>query len=175
LLSLFFSLSLGAWSDQVPFWPYYPTRTIQVLDGVWEFGYVENYTEVMSTTLDTSAIPTSGRIDVPSAFDYVPPGYEGPRGTGFYRTYFTAIANQPAWILFAACGFYCNVYVDNVQIGDHRAAGYSPFWLQVPPSSNTNRTLFVIADNRFNFSTAPNYAGTEDFYCFGGIQRYVIF
>ena len=26
------------WSTDVPFWPHYPSRTVQVLDGNWYFG-----------------------------------------------------------------------------------------------------------------------------------------
>eukprot|EP01083_Nonionella_stella_P028678 78974_1 len=27
------------WSTKVPFYPYYPTRTVQILDGNWYYGY----------------------------------------------------------------------------------------------------------------------------------------
>eukprot|EP00026_Physarum_polycephalum_P004975 Phypoly_transcript_05001.p1 GENE.Phypoly_transcript_05001~~Phypoly_transcript_05001.p1 ORF type:complete len:641 (+),score=19.62 Phypoly_transcript_05001:49-1923(+) len=175
LLSSFFCLSFSfSWPSQVPFWPNYPSRGIQVLDGTWQFGYTSNYKgDVTSTTIDTNSIATPNTTIVPSAFDYVPPGYEGPRGTAFYRTQIDIPAGTVGLLNFASCSFYCNVYVDNVHIGDHRAGGYAPFWLTVPPSSQSTRTLFVVSDNRFNSTTAPLHTG-GDFYLFGGIHRSVI-
>jgi len=110
---------------------------------------------------------------VPSSFDYRPPGILGPRGTAFYATKFDVEPGRPALINFAACGFYCHVFVDNKSIGDHRAGGYAPFWLTVPPSQSMIRDLFVIVDNRWNDTTAPLHTG-GDFYQFGGIHRSVI-
>lgn len=65
------------------------------------------------------------------------------------------------------------VFVDNITIGDHRAGGYQPFWLDVPPSASATRTLLVVVDNRFNATTAPTTTG-GDFYFYGGISRDVL-
>ena len=52
--------------------------------------------------------------------------------------------------------FYCRVFVDGELVGEHVAGGYVAFFLDVPaPSSTGPRKLFVLADNRFNKTTAP--------------------
>ncbi len=65
------------------------------------------------------------------------------------------------------------MFVDNEDLGDHRAGGYQPFWINVPASSSTRRELLVVVDNRFNSTTAPTTTG-GDFYFYGGITRNVI-
>ena len=76
------------------------------------------------------------------------------------------------------------MWVNGVEIGDHRAGGYVAFSLDVPTSaantksavghttSNTTNELFVLVDNRFNSTTAPMHTG-GDFWHFGGIMRSV--
>ena len=96
-----------------------------------------------------------------------------PRGTAYYRTAISLPAGVPGLLYFAACSFYCNVLVDGDSIGDHRAGGYTPFWLTVPASDRTTRDLVVVVDNRWNSTTAPTHTG-GDFYMFGGITRSVV-
>jgi beta-glucuronidase len=49
----------------------------------------------------------------------------------------------------------------------------SAFPPQVPPSSSETRELLVLADDRFNSTTAPTHTG-GDFWNYGGITRDVI-
>jgi len=78
-LSLFFSLASlaisvaqnGPWSNQVPFWPQYPSRNVQVLTGTWSFGYSSDGDP---TTLPYSSISTPNTTTVPWSFDVTPPG-----------------------------------------------------------------------------------------------------
>eukprot|EP00899_Mesostigma_viride_P018527 jgi/Mesvir1/26676/Mv20458-RA.3 len=95
-----------------------------------------------------------------------------------------------------SCG-HCQVFVNNVFIGDHRIGGYSPFWLALPASvtsagatsrphagargtktsapnasGTTSLELLVVVDNRFNTTLAPTFTG-GDFYFYGGITRSV--
>ncbi|KAL3903986.1 MAG: hypothetical protein SGILL_010241, partial [Bacillariaceae sp.] len=73
--------------------------------------------------------------------------------------------------------------------GEHRAGGYVAWWLDVPSrvlargksvhndtddstSSTTSHELFVLADNRWNSTTAPMHTG-GDFWHYGGIMRSV--
>jgi hypothetical protein len=77
-----------------------------------------------------------------------------------------------------ACSFYCRVWVNGMEVGDHRAGGYVAFALPVPSAAaasggnSTSNELFVLADNRFNSTTAPMHTG-GDFWHFGGIMRSV--
>ena len=49
------------------------------------------------------------------------------------------------------------------QIGDHQAGGYVGFYLDVPAEDGDDlpkeHELFVLADNRFNHTTAPLHTG----------------
>jgi beta-glucuronidase len=65
------------------------------------------------------------------------------------------------------------VFVDNVNIGEHRAGGYQPFWLTAPASGESSREILVVVNNKFNGTTAPTATG-GDFYFYGGITRNVI-
>jgi len=69
----------------------------------------------------------------------------GYRGVSFYRTSFetetkdVAIRSSPgsssggpaARIQFQACSFYCRVWLNGVEIGNHTAGGYVAWWLDV--------------------------------------------
>jgi beta-glucuronidase len=57
----------------------------------------------------------------------------------------------------------------------HRAGGYVAFWVDVPADtlkSGGANELFVLADNRFNHTTAPMHTG-GDFWHYGGLTRSV--
>ena len=61
------------------------------------------------------------------------------------------------------------VFIDGVPIGEHRASGYNPFWIQVPPSATDSpRELVVVVNNEFNSTTAPTHTG-GDFYNYGAL------
>lgn len=116
---------------------------------------------------------TRNSTSVPMTIDAVNPGYMGPRGAAFYRRNFTQ-HKGPARLQFGACGFYCRVWVDGQEIGDHRAGGYVGFHLDVPAvAQDTERELVVLADNRFNSTTAPLHTG-GDFWHYGGLMRSVV-
>lgn len=102
-------------------------------------------------------------MDVPKACDVTPPGIEGPRGTFLYRTRFGATPGKSSLLQFMACSFYCRVFVDGSEVGDHRAGGYSPFWVTAAPASAATREVLVVVNNEFNRTTAPVHTG-GDFY-----------
>jgi beta-glucuronidase len=112
-------------------------------------------------------------MDVPKACDVTAPGVEGPRGTFFYRTTFEGTPGVKSLIQFMACSFYCRVFVDGEEVGDHRAGGYSPFWLDTAASAGATREVLVVVNNEFNKTTAPTHTG-GDFYNYAGITRNVL-
>ncbi len=80
-------------------------------------------------------------------------GILGPRGTAFYRTYVYIKPGHKMLVYFSACSFYCQLYVDGMFIGDHKAGGYQPFSFKIDQSTmETSREIFVVVDNRFNRS-----------------------
>lgn len=160
----------GPWSTDVPFWPHYPLRQVQVLDGTWEYGYSATADPV---SIMPSQISTPNFTYVPNAFDVTPPGVLGPRGTAFYRSSFPLTPNSEGMVYFAACSFYCRVFVDGNELGDHRAGGYQPFAFLIPPSQEEWRELLVVVNNQYNSTTAPTHTG-GDFWMYGGITRNVL-
>ena len=110
---------------------------------------------------------------VPSSVDAVPPGILGRRGVAMYRRSFQQKGR--ARLQFMGCSFYCRVFVDGKEVGEHRAGGFVPWWLDLesPSPSEITRELFVLADNRFNRTTAPLHTG-GDFWHYGGLVRSVL-
>ena len=165
-------------ADAVAFYPQFGRPTTSLDGEGWTFSFDPDFGDSMRPIVPSS-IKTHTGVTIPSAFDVVQPGVVGPRGVGFYRTTTTALKpNHRGRLNFAACAFFCRVFVDGVELGTgpggHFAGGYSPFWLDVPPSNSSNaREIFVLADNRFNKTTAPTHTG-GDFYMYGGITRSVV-
>ena len=188
------------------YWPQYSgARAVGTLDGTWSFGLLaaEGYPGPAPQgrkggPWDWARIPagpgggfdsmdpgfgpgsalaaTPNATAVPSCFDASDPGFLGSRGVGMYRTTFAHAG--AARLQFQACSFYCRVWVDGVEIGEHTAGGYVAFSLDVPPqapaaaAAGASRELFVLADNRFNMTTAPMHTG-GDFWHYGGLMRSV--
>lgn len=179
------------------YWPKYSgSRVVQLLDGTWETGRLGT-TEtppVAFDSMDPDLRPTNpqfatpNQTNVPSCVDNAPPGYLGYRGVSFFRTSFEYdLSAAPARLLFQACSFYCRIWVNGAEIGDHRAGGYVAFFLDVPvqkygeqnsavapvntPSTPTNE-LVVLVDNRFNATTAPMHT-VGDYWQYSGIMRSV--
>ena len=171
LVALLWLQQVVGWSNDVPFWPHYPSRSVNVLDGKWDFGLHFDVKDVLA--LQEGDLDAPNSTTVPSAFDVTPGGVQGPRGTAIYRTTCNISAGLPSLLHFSACSFYCKVWVDGTEVGEHRAGGYAPFELQVPASASTQRSITVLVDNRFNSTIAPLHTG-GDFYHYGGITRSVL-
>eukprot|EP01147_Barroeca_monosierra_P006618 gene6618-325_t len=155
----------------MPFWPQYPTRNTSILNGMWDFGFETNISDIIHFNI--SHVTFTTKAPVPGCFDVVQPGIVGPKGTAFYRRHFMLPRDTTGLLYFAACSFYCQIFVDGLSVGDHRSGGYHPFWINIPASSQQQRELIVLVDNRFNKTTAPTHTG-GDFYNYGGITRDVI-
>eukprot|EP01061_Rhynchopus_euleeides_P009140 TRINITY_DN18285_c0_g4_i1.p1 TRINITY_DN18285_c0_g4~~TRINITY_DN18285_c0_g4_i1.p1 ORF type:complete len:638 (+),score=241.78 TRINITY_DN18285_c0_g4_i1:86-1915(+) len=162
------------WSAQPPFWPQYPTRKLQVMEGEWSFGFWEGGVDIDSVDPRDAAL-TPNTTQVPSVFDNALPGVQGSRGSAFYRATIQPFSNPGAGglVSFAACGFFCKVWVDGVLLGNHTSGGYSMFWFELPAGDASKaRELFVLADNRFDSERTPLYTG-GDFWHFAGLTRSV--
>jgi hypothetical protein len=108
MVRLFLGLLLATlvWAE-TPFWPHYPTRLTQTLDGQWAFGFRSDIADVVNVQPSDAITPST--ILVPSAFDVKPPGTLGERGTAFYRLTLNVSSNTPSALYFSACSFYCKV------------------------------------------------------------------
>jgi beta-glucuronidase len=162
------------------YWPHYGgDRRVEQLDGLWntsKLGSIENPPlsfDSLQPKLDPSAISTPDLTNVPSCVDNTPPWHFGYRGVSFFRRKFRFnLTETGARIQFQACSFYCRVWVNGIEIGDHRAGGYVAFSLDIPSQNSIDNEIFVLVDNRFNKTTAPLHTG-GDFWHYGGIMRSV--
>lgn len=202
------------------YWPRYSgSRNVRLLDGTWNAGFLESQKDgnirfdSMDPDLDISQIKTTKKVTIPSTMEVIVdpehgylPGYMGYRGVAFFRTTFQtkqalvrprpdSLTKRPpngpaARIQFQACSFYCRVWLNGVQVGDHIGGGYVAWSLDVSDemlelghkhqlSESTDgkdamltHELFVLVDNRFNSTTAPLHTG-GDFWHYGGIMRSV--
>lgn len=189
MLSTMFAAALfvGSAVSEAP--RYYPkfggAREVTTLDGLWSYGYIDggdgshSSFDAMSPSFKPEDSLTPTQTQVPSCSDVVAggaSGYLGPRGTSFYKTTFTAPAGDaPVRLQFQSCSFYCRIFVNGKEVGDHHAGGYVAFWLDVPSDvllAGDKNELFVLADNRFNATTAPMHTG-GDFWHYGGLIRSV--
>lgn len=179
------------------YWPKFGgSRNVQLLDGQWDYDFVDGWNsgfDSMSPTFTPADATLTKKTAVPSCSDVVAggaPGYLGPRGVAMYKTSFGTSTAQsggalPVRLQFQSCSFYCRVFVNDKEVQPplpegaegpgHRAGGYVAFWVDVPAEllkSGGANELFVLADNRFNHTTAPMHTG-GDFWHYGGLTRSV--
>ncbi|CAK9100905.1 unnamed protein product [Durusdinium trenchii] len=131
---------------------------------------------------DPRAASTTAGAPVPGSVDVAPPGKLGRRGVAMYRTHFVQ-NGRFARLQFMGCSFYCRVFVDGKEVGEHRAGGFVPWFLDLDAAdlsgtaggtaSSRSRELFLLVDNRFNATTAPMHTG-GDFWHYGGLVRSVL-
>jgi len=184
--TFFILLHLYFGKKNVPFWPKYPSRKISVLSGQWDFNFILQDLKIpkdksfggfplteLNDPIDITDFETPFKMQVPGVFDNSIPGTVGPIGSGIYRKTFSLSSMERGLLYFAGCSFYCKIWIDDALIRDHRAGGYSPFWINIPPSMSEKRVLTVLADNRYSDEFSPMYTG-GDFYKYGGIHRDVI-
>lgn len=172
---LFLTLAAAERSQAPGFYPHFSgRRDVTLLDGQWMYGLHTDESMDSLGEIDTANVAlTPSSVQVPHTMDTALPGLLGPRGVAFYRTKFTQ--RGLARLQFMGCSFYCRVFVDGQDVGEHRAGGYVPFWLDLAPQSQqeVERELLVLADNRFNATTAPTHTG-GDFWMYGGLVRSVL-
>ena len=161
--------AVGTFSE----YPVFPLRDVMNLDGIWQFAWLGNISDVIS--FNPSSTITDKITVVPSSFDLLPypkKSLVGQRGAVLYRTTVYTTPYTFARIRIGACGFFCSVWVDGELVGSHGGNGYTAFWIGgIPPSEEKMRTLEIIADNRFNYTTAILHGYVDDWFQYGGLYR----
>eukprot|EP00980_Cylindrotheca_fusiformis_P000474 scaffold119_cov131-Cylindrotheca_fusiformis.AAC.4 len=162
-----------------PYWPKFGgDRHVEVLDGIWRSATIPNGDDLasfdsMSPDFDPSTVLFDENVSIPSCVDRSPPGYMRDRGVFFFqRRFHFDLTESGARVQFQACSFYCRVWVNGIEIGDHLAGGYVAFFLDIPAQPTVDNEIIVLVDNRFNKTTAPVHTG-GDFFHYGGIMRSV--
>ena len=117
-----FSAAESRFSATEPrFWPkYVDSHRATLLDGEWSYGLHRGMLPAQPELDLSSPDWTPNTTTVPSCIDPEPPGYMGPRATAVYRTTFQQTSER-ARLWFGACSFYCRVWVDDTEVGEHRA------------------------------------------------------
>ena len=113
---------------------------------------------------------------MPSTVDAAPPGIFGRRGVSVYSRDFETEGGRAYLLDLQGCAFFCRVWVDGQEVGGapQLTGGYVPLLARLPPQERGGRrTLTVLADNRFNSTTAPLHTG-GDFWHYGGLVRSVV-
>ena len=132
-------------------------HALRLFIGTWDFAFLGS--SVDPVTLNPTGIPTNSVMLVPAAWDTQPPYYTA-RGTVLYRTTFASTPGAVAKLFFAACSFYCAVYVDGVRVADH-GIGYSPFWVGGLSIRGPRTLLEVVSDNQFNVTRAYLHSNND--------------
>lgn len=160
--------SINSLSSTFPprYWPKFEgQRYVILLDGIWKMAKISSESELatfdsMNRNFDPSAINFTEVAPVPSCVDSSPPGFMIPRGVYFFhRNFHFDLEAAGARLQFRGCSFYCRVWVNGKEIGDHRAGGYVAFTLDIPPQDSVDNEIFVLVDDRFNKTTAPMHTG----------------
>jgi beta-glucuronidase len=136
------------------------------MNGLWDFVFLG---DVSANSIDVSSIKFNDSMAVPACFDATPT-YAGRRGLAAYRTSARIVANTPSLLYFGSVSFWGQVFVDKQLLAEH-SPSYYPFWVNVAPTSKTDRELIVLVDNRFNATTSVLQYPNFDFYQYGGINR----
>lgn len=150
-------------------YPRYQKRTVQNLNGTWDFAFLGEDVSLEDDLIDIAIF--NEKMVVPSAID-ASPAYAGCRGTFAYKTEITVTPETSGRIRFNGLGMWCRVYVDGQELHECTLP-YSGFWVDVPASTNEKREIIVIIDNRFDKIRVPLQSQYFDFYAYGGIFRSV--
>ena len=131
----------------------------------WDFTFL-NYTDYFA---NATALPRNLSFDqqqaVPSAWDAAwGTGLQYSRGAGFYRAKVSVPAGKPAAIHFEACSMFCRVFIDGTPVANNTNGGFTPFWVDIPVSSSSDRVIIVMASNVFDRQLTPTQAAYYDFY-----------
>ena len=150
-------LFLAASSAQPAYPKYDGKRAVNTLD-LWNFGFVTDFGDATRplTLSDIEAIVTNETTVIPSVFDNQQPGILGRRGTAFYRTSFKDPDGGRGMgrLHLGGCSFYCRVFLDGVEVAEHKASGYTPFWVELGSSepdasgAGSKHELLIMSDNR---------------------------
>mmetsp|Transcript_54740 Transcript_54740/g.173840 ORF Transcript_54740/g.173840 Transcript_54740/m.173840 type:complete len:334 (-) Transcript_54740:230-1231(-) len=153
-------------------YPHYPTRSVTRLDGSLPFVFLPDLEVADPSDLDPTTIAFNDWMVVPGAFDSLP-RYPMHRGTGVYKIAVDTIPNAVQRLKIEACSLWCQVWVDGAKAGSPHSNGYTAFWVDLPPSPASSRTVYVVADNRFDKDRTPLQNRQYDFYQWGGLTRSV--
>lgn len=149
------------------YYPKYPQRNQQTLDGTWDFTWLGT-TETLSK-MDPEQLIYDDLAAVPGVFDTSSVAL-GRRGIGVYR-------KQVEWPEFKALrlhvggmGLAARIWWDAKEIAIYRIP-YSTIDYDFNSGKNQLHELIIAVDNTFDRELSPLFSPDFDFYAYGGIYR----
>lgn len=151
-------------------YPIYNSRKIGLLDGAWEFCFIECDTAL--DAFDPAKLKFDTIAVVPGVFELSPDLFS-QRGIGFYRK--KIILQDKAKHLklkLGGLGLHGQIWWDNKSLGEI-VLPYSGLNFALPEPVPGEHELIIAVDNRLHDSKADLFQSFYDFYGFGGIYRSV--
>ena len=144
-------------------------RKVIPLEGIWDFAILRD--EQSIENLNLKSVNFNQFINVPGCWDMLLDNL-GKRAGVLYRKTVKIPANQKALIFCGGLTIWGKVFVDGVEIADHRKP-FSSFWCEVPASVETDREVIFYVDNRFDYEACQLAHEYHDYYYYGGLSREV--
>lgn len=151
-------------------YPFYPSRSVHSLDGIWEFAFLGADAPKLEE-IRTDGIRFNELMAVPGCFDAAPK-YAGVRGVGAYRRTVAVPASTKLRLRLGALGLRGRILWDGVEIALNELP-YSQQCCEFNAGSGGTHELIFLIDNRFDPADTPLFHPFYDFYGYGGIYRSV--
>ncbi|OGV58410.1 MAG: hypothetical protein A2X49_10620 [Lentisphaerae bacterium GWF2_52_8] len=150
-------------------YPHYSKRSVEILDGIWDFCFLGESADTAS--IDLEKVSYDELMPVPGVFD-VTPKYPGKRGAALYRRKVSAAPHTRLKLKIGGLGLWARVFWDHKEVGIIDLL-YSGIELEFPSGKDSEHELVILIDNRLDFKRTPLFSQYYDFYGYGGIYRSV--
>lgn len=149
------------------FFPQYPTRKVNILDGIWDFALVEECPDPANPAI--GQINYTDKLAVPGVFDAMP-AYPANRGTAFYRTFIKTTPYAKLFLKSGGLGMWGAFFWDGKRVAIQDLP-YSGMDFTFDAGEGETHELVVAIDNRLDYQRQPLLSQYYDYYCHGGIFR----
>ena len=152
------------------YYPLFPERRAESLDGAWEFAWLGEGADVNSIKLEE--LDYNDRMAVPGVFDTGPKHY-GKRGLCAYRKKleFPVSENDTLRLRIGGLGLCAKIFWDGREIGECKLP-YSSIDYDFNAGQGAYHEIVILLDNRYKKDDKSELLSPFfDFYGYGGIYR----
>jgi len=146
--------------------PHYQNRIIHDLDGVWEMAFLG---DLDPANFNPAEVTFDRLLAVPGVWD-TQPGLEGRRGLVALRKELKVTPHSRGLFRCGGLGIWGQLIVDGRALAEHPLP-YAAWEAEIPASSNENRELILLIDNRFGTERTLLFDPFFDWYAHGGVYR----